>query len=154
LELTEGLPIDVDKIRQGEQAKMLPDLIRSVEQIHTSGKHPVIYTSRKELSFHTQEQRLHFGEQVSDLLMHIVRRLPPTIGFLISKGGITSNDVLSKGLELRTSRVLGQILPGCSIVQCPFDHSRFPNMPVVIFPGNVGNDLGLVEAFQRLAENK
>jgi len=27
------------------------------------------------------------------------QRLPPTLGFLISKGGITSNDVLSTGLN-------------------------------------------------------
>jgi uncharacterized protein YgbK (DUF1537 family) len=33
--------------------------------------------------------------------MDVVRGLPPTLGFLISKGGITSNDVLSDGLALK-----------------------------------------------------
>jgi uncharacterized protein YgbK (DUF1537 family) len=70
---------------------------------------------------------------------------------MISKGGITSNDVLSKGLALRTSRVVGQILPGCSVVCCPSTHPRYPDMPVVIFPGNVGDERALAEAFRRLA---
>ena len=90
-------------------------------------------------------------EEVSGFLMDVVRNLPPTLGFLISKGGITSNDVLSKGLALKTSRVLGQILPGCSVVKCPADHPRFSNMPVVIFPGNVGDEFGLATTYKRLS---
>jgi uncharacterized protein YgbK (DUF1537 family) len=85
--------------------------------------------------------------------MEIVKNLPLTLGFLISKGGITSNDVLSNGLELKMSRVLGQILPGCSVIKCPPDHIRYPDMPVVIFPGNVGNEFGLVTTFQRLSSS-
>ena len=48
--------------------------------------------------------------------MDIVRGLPADIGFLISKGVITSNDVLSTGLSLNSARLLGQILAGCSMV--------------------------------------
>ena len=93
---------------------------------------------------------LAFGEVVSAFLMDVVRNLPTTLGFLISKGGITSNDVLSSGLALRTSRVVGQILPGCSVVRCPADHPRFPDLPVVIFPGNVGDADALALAYRRL----
>jgi uncharacterized protein YgbK (DUF1537 family) len=77
-------------------------------------------------------------------------KLPTTLGFLISKGGITSNDVLSTGLALAASRVLGQILPGVTVVQTPPEH-RLPQLPVVIFPGNVGGDGALAEAYRRLA---
>ena len=82
--------------------------------------------------------------------MDIVSRLPVSIGFLISKGGITSNDVLSTGLNLAVSRVVGQILPGCSVVRCPADHPRFPNLPVVIFPGNVGDETSITQAYRIL----
>ncbi|MHB8551360.1 MAG: nucleotide-binding domain containing protein, partial [Acidiferrobacterales bacterium] len=88
---------------------------------------------------------------ISAFLVEVVKRLPADNGFLISKGGITSNDVLSKGLALRTARVLGQILPGCSVVRCPENHPLYPNLPVVIFPGNVGDDSSLATAFRRLA---
>ncbi|MGD8581017.1 MAG: nucleotide-binding domain containing protein, partial [Gammaproteobacteria bacterium] len=50
-------------------------------------------------------------------------------------------------LELRQSRVLGQILTGCSMVRCPSDHRRYPNLPVVIFPGNVGDETALTKAY-------
>jgi len=77
--------------------------------------------------------------------------LPETIGFLISKGGITSNDVLSTGLTLKQSRVLGQILTGCSVIRCPSDHNRYPDLPVVIFPGNVGDETALAQVYTILS---
>jgi uncharacterized protein YgbK (DUF1537 family) len=113
----------------------------------------VIFTSRAERTFADQATRLAFGDRVSAFLMAVVRGLPGTLGFLISKGGITSNDVLSTGLALASSRVLGQILPGCSVVRCPADHPRYPDLPVVIFPGNVGDEEALAEVFRRLAGN-
>lgn len=59
--------------------------------------------------------------------------------------------MLAHGLALRASRVLGQILPGCSVVKCPDDHPRHPGLPVVIFPGNVGDEAALATVYLRLA---
>ena len=143
------LEVEVQRIPT-ERGALLLDILDQAEQAHVQGLTPVIYTSRVEQVFADQQTRLAFGEQVSALLMDVVRRLPGTLGFLISKGGITSNDVLSTGLALRTSRVVGQILPGCSVVCCPKDHPRFPDMPVVIFPGNVGDEQALATAYRRL----
>ncbi|MFM8009103.1 MAG: nucleotide-binding domain containing protein, partial [Dolichospermum sp.] len=106
--------------------------------------------SRQELTFKDVKTRLDFGNTVSALLMDIVQGLPSDIGFLISKGGITSNDVLSTGLALTSARLLGQILAGCSMVITPSDHPLFPNLPVVLFPGNVGNADALGTVYQRL----
>jgi len=58
--------------------------------------------------------------------------------------------VLSDGLALRNSRVVGQILVGCSVVRCAHNHPRYPGMPVVIFPGNVGDENALTTVYQRL----
>jgi uncharacterized protein YgbK (DUF1537 family) len=84
--------------------------------------------------------------------MDLVRALPQDLGFLISKGGITSNDVLSDGLALQSCRVLGQVLLGCSVVRCPDDHPRYPGLQVVIFPGNVGEDAVLAMVYRRMAQ--
>ena len=146
---TAGIEIDVEQI-SAERAQLLTDIIATAEDCHAKNITPVIYTSRTELQFEDQQARLTFGEQVSDFLMDVVRNLPVTTGFLISKGGITSNDVLSDGLALRTSRVVGQILAGCSVVRCPDDHPRYPDMPVVIFPGNVGDENALATVLKRL----
>jgi len=147
-----AVEVDVDRIAT-QRTALLNTILAQTEVAIASGKHPVIYTSRVERVFPDQAARLAFGAQVSAFLMDIVRGLPTTLGFLISKGGITSNDVLSDGLALRTARVVGQILPGCSVVRCPEDHPRFPGLPVVIFPGNVGDENALALALTRLASN-
>lgn len=144
------IEVDVEQLH-GNRDALLAEIIRKCEKIHASGDTPVVFTSRLEKVFPDQMARLAFGDMVSAFLMDVVRNLPKTLGFLISKGGITSNDVLSSGLALRTSRVVGQILPGCSVVCCPADHPRYPGLPVVIFPGNVGDDQGLATAYRRLA---
>ncbi len=152
LTLPSVVPIEVDVERIGEQwESLLDEVTKQAAKAHAADRHAVIFTSRVEKTFPDQQQRLAFGEKVSRFLMAVVQDLPPSLGFLISKGGITSNDVLSTGLALRTARVLGQILPGCSVVRCPGEHPRYPDMPVVIFPGNVGDDQALATALQRLA---
>jgi uncharacterized protein YgbK (DUF1537 family) len=144
-------PVEVDVARLPEsRAELLAAALAAADVAHRGGSTPVIFTSRVERSFSSVAARLAFGETVSELLMDIVRGLPPTLGFLVSKGGITSNDVLSRGLRLRAARLLGQILPGVSVVRCPRDHPRHPDMPVVIFPGNVGDDRALAEVYRRL----
>ena len=145
------MPIEVDVNRLTEErATLLKQVLTEAEFAHRMKRIPVVYTSRTERRFPDQRARLAFGEQVSGFLMDVVRGLPRTLGFLVSKGGITSNDVLSSGLALRTARLLGQILPGVSVVRCPHDHPRYPDLPVVIFPGNVGDDRALATVVERL----
>ncbi|MEO1144157.1 MAG: four-carbon acid sugar kinase family protein [Cyanobacteria bacterium J06638_22] len=134
-----------------ERDSLLKSLLEQIHTAHQKGQTPVIYTSREEITFPDVTTRLEFGVAVSRLLMDIVRGLPDDIGFLISKGGITSNDVLSDGLALRTARLLGQILPGVSMVRTPTDHPQFPDLPVVLFPGNVGGADAVAEAYRRLS---
>jgi uncharacterized protein YgbK (DUF1537 family) len=147
-----GLPLDVGRLPAG-RAAMAEELSASIAHAHVQGLTPVVFTSRTERQFASTAERLAFGDTVSATLMDVVKRLPETLGFLISKGGITSNDVLSTGLGLTASRVLGQILPGVTVVQTPPWH-RLPQLPVVIFPGNVGGDGALAEAYRRLAPSR
>ena len=155
-EHTDVVPVCVDveqlnvsnPLEWSEHAARFADtIIAQIDTAHARGKTVAIYTSREELQFPSQRERLAFGERLSAFLMGLVRRLPETIGFLISKGGITSNDVLSSGLAVKQSRVLGQILTGCSVICCPSDHQRYPQLPVVIFPGNVGGEAALAEVY-------
>jgi len=146
----EPVHVDLDALeRDAEQ--LFARLRAQVDGAIAGGRSVALYTSRGERQFPTKASRLAFGERVSEFLVRLVRHLPREIGFLVSKGGITSNDTLSRGLALRTARVLGQILPGCSVVRCPADHPRFPDLPVVIFPGNVGGDQALAEAYRILS---
>jgi uncharacterized protein YgbK (DUF1537 family) len=137
-----------------EYPKLLGETLKTVHEAYEAGQTPVVYTSRQELQFDDTETRLQFGLTVSALLMDIVQGLPEDIGYLVSKGGITSNDVLSTGLKLRTARLLGQILPGCSVVCTDAEHPQFPNLPVVLFPGNVGDVEALAMVYQRFTAHR
>jgi uncharacterized protein YgbK (DUF1537 family) len=149
----EAIEVDVVHLleeSESQREELLQHILDHAHTAHTQGKTPVIYTSRQELTFDDIQARLDFGVAVSTLLMDVVQGLPSEIGFLVSKGGITSNDVLSTGLTLQSARLLGQILPGVSIVRTPEQHPQFPNLPVVLFPGNVGDRSALAEVYRRL----
>ena len=150
-----GIEIEVTRLRDypEQREELLTETLNKIQVIRQGNKTPVIYTSRQELAFNTIQERLDFGASVSALLMNIVQGLPRDISFLISKGGITSNDVLSTGLTLRSARLLGQILPGCSMITTAKNHPLFPNLPVVLFPGNVGDAQSLTTVYQRLSQN-
>jgi uncharacterized protein YgbK (DUF1537 family) len=149
----QGIEVEVKRLLEaGREAELLPALLSQVHRAYGQGLTPVVYTSREEVGFDgaNPEARLAFGQRVSRLLMAIVQGLPEGIGYLISKGGITSNNILSVGLNLPAVRLLGQIYPGISMVLTPADHPRFPNLPVVLFPGNVGEADTLVLIHRRL----
>ncbi len=144
-----AVEVDVNLLPE-KVSELLQTVIGQVEAAHTKGLTPVVFTSRAERQFTDSQTRLRFGEQVSGLLMSVVHALPKTMGFIISKGGITSNDMLSMGLAIPAARIVGQIHPGCSVVLTPKDHSRLPDIPVVIFPGNVGDETALAAVYNRL----
>jgi len=151
-----GVELEVARLlEKTEEARssLLAEAMQQTNTAQAAGKTPVVYTSRQELTFDDTQTRLDFGEAVSALLMDIIRHLPDDIGFLISKGGITSNDTLSNGLALRTARLLGQVLAGVSMVRTPSNHPQFPALPVVLFPGNVGEANALATVYQRLSKH-
>ena len=53
----------------------------------------------------------------------------------------------TKALRVKQARVLGQALPGIPVWMTG-EESRFPGLPFIIFPGNVGNR----ESLRLLAE--
>jgi uncharacterized protein YgbK (DUF1537 family) len=149
-----AVEINVKRLLLPDRHDML--LQETLEQVHDAyeaGHTPVVFTSREEIQFETVETRLSFGEEISALLMDVIRGLPEEIGFLISKGGITSNDTLSKGLDLTAARLLGQVIAGVSMVRTPADHPYLPDLPVVLFPGNVGDEHALATVYQRLSRS-
>lgn len=111
---TVGISVDATRLLNNsadERAALLTQIIEVVGAAHSNGKTSVIYTNRQELIFNRIEIRLHFGAAVSAILVDIVRGLPDDIGFLITKGGITSNDVLRSGFAITTTRLLGKFNP-------------------------------------------
>ena len=69
--------------------------------------------------------------------------------FLVAKGGITSSDIGTKALGVKKAFVPGQILAGVP-VWVTGEESRFPGIPYVIFPGNVGAEDALLQVVEKL----
>lgn len=72
-----------------------------------------------------------------------------TPAFVIAKGGITSGTVGTEALGVKRANVLGQIRPGIPVWQTG-PESKFPGIPHVIFPGDVGDAETLRQAVEIL----
>ena len=116
-----------------------------------SGKTVCCYTSRVLITADTgnKEDELRLSVRISDAVQSLVGGLSVIPKFVIAKGGITSSDVGKKALGVKRANVLGQIEPGIPVWQTG-EESKFPGIPYVIFPGNVGEDTTLRHAVEKL----
>lgn len=137
-----GIEVDVERVLHDGDA-LMQELLSEMKQRAEEGLTPVVYTSRKEVRLTDADERQHLGQRISDFLVEMVARLPFVPSYLVAKGGITSNDILTKGLALKSAVVLGQIVPNVPCVMT--DH-----FPYIIFPGNVGGDDSLREVYEKL----
>jgi uncharacterized protein YgbK (DUF1537 family) len=112
----------------------------------------VLHTSRALVRADSPEASLGIARTVSAALVEAVRRTlaqrPPR--FVIAKGGITSSDVASEGLQIRRAIVRGPMLPGIVSLWEPVDGPA-KGIPYVVFAGNVGDDRSLLDVVQVLA---
>ena len=114
-------------------------ILDQAEALIRSNKTVIIYTSRRLLVPDTadKDEILMASVHISDALTSIIRFLTVKPRFIIAKGGITSSDVGTKGLQVKKALVMGQIKKGIP-VWLTGEESKFPNTPYIIFPGNVG----------------
>ena len=102
------------------------------------GLTPVLYTSRGELLFDNLKQGQRFSFQLANLMGRLAASVAPNLGYIISKGGITTQFLLAYGLELLAVQVEGQLLPGLSMVT-PTESLKHVGLPILTFPGNQGD---------------
>lgn len=145
------LEIDVAKVIDGEERDShLQGLIDRAVEILPEGS-VIVQTSRKLIKGADGDASLDIARQVSAAVVAVVNgilaRATPT--FVLAKGGITSSDVASKGLEIRHALAVGPMLPGIvSLWMAQDGPSR--GIPYIVFPGNVGGDESLTEVVQKL----
>ncbi len=131
-----------------EEVKRITQLSsRYIEQ----GKTVVTYTGRTLLTLEndTKEDALLRSVKISEAVQKLVQNLSAKPKFVVAKGGITSSDIGVKALHVRKAYVLGQVLPGIPVWKTD-DNSRFPGIPYIIFPGNVGEHDALRRVIEEL----
>ncbi|MCF8089056.1 MAG: hypothetical protein K9K63_13520 [Desulfotignum sp.] len=149
---TDILPVEIPVellLDKTVREKTIQQTGKQVTEALHAGLDTLIYTSRKLISDTDPGHSLSIGQSISDGLADIVRSISCRPRFILAKGGITSSDMATKGLQVRRAMILGQILPGVPVWQLG-DESVFPGMPYIIFPGNVGNDDALVRIHDTL----
>ncbi|WP_378954417.1 four-carbon acid sugar kinase family protein [Pelosinus sp. sgz500959] len=129
----------------------IASVIKMEEDLLNQGVTVVIYTKRKLLTLEndSKEDALERSVKISEAVQSLVGRLQVTPAFVVAKGGITSSDVGTKALQVKRAKVLGQIKPGIPVWQTG-EESKFPHIPYVIFPGNVGEENTLKEVVEIL----
>ena len=109
-----------------------------------SGRDIAVYTSRELVAGGNDQVNMQIGQEISSGLVAIVRNLEARPRYLLAKGGITSSDIATQALGIRKAMVLGQILPGVPVWLLGAE-SRYPGMPYIVFPGNVGDAQALIQ---------
>ncbi|WP_353354895.1 four-carbon acid sugar kinase family protein [Intrasporangium sp. DVR] len=111
----------------------------------------VVRTSRTLVTGADAGSSLNIARRVSDAVVEVVHRVlsaaPPR--FVVAKGGITSSDVASRGLEISRAMVRGPMLPGIVSLWEPIDGPA-RGIPYIVFAGNVGSDASLADVVDKL----
>ena len=149
-----GLEIPVHRVSQILDSASSEALMKHIEynllvelrSLLSSGHTPVLYSGRGQLHFDSETKSRLFSVQLSQLMARLASSVAAGLGYLISKGGTTTQALLSYGLSLSSVHLEGQLLPGLSIVR-PTDGS-LSGLPIVTFPGNLGDRATLLEAWQ------
>ncbi len=129
--------------------------VARAEALIRQGRSVVIYTKRRLLTLEndTKEAALLRSVRISEAVQQLVGRLSVRPAFVVAKGGITSSDIGVKALGVKRAWVLGQVQPGIPVWKTD-EGSKFPGIPYVIFPGNVGEADTLKKVVKELSSSK
>ena len=163
-----GVELQVPQLQRMLEGPMPNRLLEAMEaaweeqlqEVLVSERTPVFFSSRREAACRHADERRALGVTIARLMGRVVARLAPNLGYVISKGGITTHTLLAEGLQLGAVNLMGQLLPGLSLVLTPGGGGDTPGatgrggiagaerLPVITFPGNLGESHTLVEAWR------
>ncbi len=158
-----GVELEVAKLARVLEGPEPERLLASLEQAWRSrllavlgeGRTPVLFTSRGEYLCRHAGERRALGLALARLMARLGGSLAPGLGYLISKGGITTHTLLAEGLGLAMVTLQGQLLPGLSLVLAePAPATGLAPLPVLTFPGNLGDDGTLLEAWRWMEQKE
>ena len=139
--------LKVDDLLRSEQAssKVIDDAIEIADREIIKGQDVLIMTSRDLITGKDEHESLNIGSVVAKSLVRILQQLKTRPRYVIAKGGITSSDMATKGLQMKCATVVGQAAPGVPLWECFEETSKWTGIPYIVFPGNVGSEDTLFE---------
>ncbi len=141
----EGIELSVEALleeqtREGEVARAAGEATRLIR----GGITTLVFTSRK---VDRREDFLSAGRTIMSGLCAVVSRIEAAPSYLVAKGGITSIELARTALGVTAAEVLGQAVKGVPVWRLGAE-ARWPALPYVVFPGNVGEEDALVRVVE------
>ncbi|KAJ5983238.1 hypothetical protein N7481_005337 [Penicillium waksmanii] len=124
-------------------SKTIAQIVKETEDYLKAGKDTLVMTSRKLITGDDEISSLKIGSAVAEALVSVLQRIEVRPRYIIAKGGITSSDAATKGLNAKRALIVGQAAPGVPLWRCDEETSRHRGVPFVVFPGNVGGETTL-----------
>jgi uncharacterized protein YgbK (DUF1537 family) len=144
-----GALVDVDPVdlvgADAEQA--VRGAVESARALLERGGLAIVATKR---AFAPEALGAEPGMRVARGLAAVVDGLRDEFDVLLAKGGVTSAVAVREGLHAERAQIVGPVVPGVSLWLAD-DDAGAPR-PVIVFPGNVGDDRTLAELVERLLE--
>jgi uncharacterized protein YgbK (DUF1537 family) len=139
--------VDASTLARGGPAVGLAEAIERARELLERERLAIIATSR---AVAPEALDPEAGMRVARALAGLVEALRGASDVLLSKGGITSAVNIAEGLHVDRVLVVGPVAPGISLWRAfePDGQRR----PVIVFPGNVGDEAALVRLVDRLLE--
>ncbi|MFJ1750347.1 four-carbon acid sugar kinase family protein [Streptomyces sp. NPDC088116] len=116
-----------------------------------AGGEVVLRTTRALVTGADADDSLAIARAVSGAVVETVRAITAERrpAFVVAKGGITSSDVATQGLEIRRAWARGTLLPGIVSLWEPVSGPSV-GIPYIVFAGNVGGEDALAEVVDLL----
>jgi uncharacterized protein YgbK (DUF1537 family) len=143
--------LDVNKLLESPESaeRELQHAIETAESELQKPQDVLIMTSRKLITGADEASSLDIGSIVAKSLVSFLTRLKTKPRYVIAKGGITSSDMATKGLNMKRATIVGQAAAGVPLWRCDEPTCKHPGLPYVVFPGNVGGNETLFEVVDR-----
>lgn len=156
------IEIELDVSSLVDRDKSAVEITRAIRDVTTSLRKSdvILSTSRSLVTGANADQSLEIAGVVSAALVAIVREvisMSPPLRYLLTKGGITSCDVLRESVGFMRGWIAGQVLDGMVSVWVPHSTNKLAALaqgtrdyPLVVFAGNVGGASGLADVVELL----
>ncbi|KAK9419650.1 hypothetical protein SUNI508_07136 [Seiridium unicorne] len=134
--------IDVRTLLKSEDSARteMAKAVETAEKEIQRGQDVLVMTSRELITGEDEAKSLDIGSIVAKALVSFLVDLKTKPRYVIAKGGITSSDMATKGLRMKKAMIVGQAAPGVPLWRCDELSAKWPGLPYVVFPGNVGSN--------------
>jgi len=139
--------LKVEDFLEENDQNLMDEIARDITRLLSLGKNPMLYTSRELITGKDKAESLEIINKVAGSVNYIISRVAIKPRFVIAKGGITSSDIAVKCFGVTRAQVAGQILPGVPVWELD---GKWEGLTYVVFPGNVGTEDSLSQAFRKL----